>query len=149
MSHFSFVNQTNVSHATIITVDLNPAKMNTAMAFCCCPHKCPPITNSFLKESRCHTSLSSGLELKQKRGMVLSTYMDYLTGNILEDIPVIFIELHTILLLNFYPESYCLSITQSMSPNCVNPVVFLINSIEFWWLRCTISALSSGKCPPT
>lgn len=43
--------------------------------------------------------------------MVLSTYMDYLTGNILEDIPVVFIELDTILLLNICPESYSLSIT--------------------------------------
>lgn len=64
-----------------------------------------------MKESHCHISLSSGLELKQKRGMVLSTYMDYLTGNILEDIPLVFIELYTILLLNTCPESYSLSIT--------------------------------------
>lgn len=43
--------------------------------------------------------------------MVLSTYMDYLTGNIFEDIPLVFIELYTILLLNTCPESYSLSVT--------------------------------------
>jgi len=47
-----------------------------------------------MKESRCHISLSTGLELKQKRGMVLPTYTDRLTGSTLEDIPVVLIELH-------------------------------------------------------